>query len=221
MQDLMRHAAVGIDFPLRFGDSLWQELCDSVEEFKSSESFHQQRERFLAAPSEKRDKSFLIRLSPEPGSVWYKVAEHPLMLGMAREYFGGGNPLLGDCDLWHTEPMPEGRERATSQNWHIDMEAQRFPHRIFKAFLYFNDIEEGNGPLELWMAGSSLQENGPIKVCVSAGTMVLVDTGALLHRGGYCETGPRTVGLWYYTNGSGLQVPPLVYNKPQIERATA
>ena len=109
--------------------------------------------------------------------------------------------------------MPDDRERIMSQDWHIDMEAQRFPRRIFKAFLYFNDVGEGNGPLELWMSGSSLQKNGPIKVLVPEGTMVLVDTGALLHRGGYCQTGSRTLALWYYTNGEAMTVPPLHYGK--------
>ena len=211
-QPMFRDGYALIDFRAYFGKDIWDRLCSSVVTFLRSESFESQRQRFLRGDGDGKD--FLIRLSPERGDVqggiWKEVATHPLLTSMAKAYFMGGEPLLADCDLWHTEPMPEGRDRSFSQNWHVDLEAGRMSHRIFKAFLYFNDIDEGNGPIQLWKAGSSLEDNYEMSVTVKAGTMLLVDTGALLHRGGYCTEGPRTVGLWYYTNGTTMRVPPLV-----------
>ena len=208
-QSMDQHGMASINFPEVFGQTAWEQACQEIKEFKASESFAEQKATFLEGTGGHGAKTFLIRLRPDQKTIWGDIATDSRLVGMAREYFMGNQPMLADFDVWHTEPMPDDRERVMSQDWHIDMEAQRFPRRIFKAFLYFNDVREGNGPLELWMSGSSLQKNGPMKICVPEGTMVLVDTGALLHRGGYCQEGSRTLALWYYTNGEAMTVPPL------------
>ncbi len=212
-QSMDQHGMATINFLDVFGRVIWEQACQEIDGFKKSESFAEQKAKFLEGTGKHGEKTFLIRSRPDDGSIITEIAKDPRLVGMAREYFRGNTPALADCDVWHTEPMPDARDRVMSQDWHIDMEAQRFPRRIFKAFLYFNDVGEGNGPLELWMSGSSLQKNGPAKICVPMGTMVLVDTGALLHRGGYCQTGSRTLALWYYTNGEAMTVPPLMVGK--------
>jgi hypothetical protein len=145
-----------------------------------------------------------------------ELAAHPILIESAKAYFNGGSPKLAYHDLWYTMPFSElgtQRPRVASQKWHVDAEADGVPRRIFKAFLYFNDIDEGAGPLEIYVSGASMTPEKHIKVTVPAGTMIFVDTGRFLHRGGYCLENPRLLSLWYYMNASSIQIPPMSTNR--------
>lgn len=215
------------NFPSVFGDDAWKLVQDAYSAFQRSEKFQSQQREFVNNPPsievDNLEKRFLFRLlntlgsdekiNYDAGDPWMQIATNPILLESARAYFLGGQPVLDYHDVWYTMPFSElgsERPRVASQNWHVDGEAQGVPGRIFKAFLYFNDIDEGSGPLEIYVSGASNIGNRHIKVCVPAGTMIFVDTGRFLHRGGYCLERPRMLSLWYYTNGTGFNIPPLI-----------
>jgi len=115
-----------------------------------------------------------------------------------------------------------------SQLWHRDHE----DIRIFKFFLYLNDVDENNGPFE-YVKGSHMggkhhkliPMKGPpfgtrvhdpkiidrfagediIKCTGKAGTIIIADTAGL-HRGGFCKSGERELFMCgFISNGRHRQ----------------
>jgi hypothetical protein len=90
------------------------------------------------------EKTFIFDLLGEhppfdPESVFARFALQPAILGLANAYFGMYTRLRY-YNVWHTfVTQAPARE---SQLWHCD----RDDHRILKAFLYLNDVDEGSGP---------------------------------------------------------------------------
>jgi hypothetical protein len=231
---MKNYGAAVVDFAEAFGLEQWQKLKAAYADFLQSDRYLAQLKNFKENPPapevDNLEKRYLLRLlgglgdAPidlAPDDPWLEFSQHPILQDLARDYFQGGDPALAYFDLWRTEPMAE-RPRVGSQNWHVDYEAGGYPRRIFKAFLYFSDaLDEGAGPLEIRGFTGSSAGGFHSHIFVRAGSMVFIDTGRLVHRGGYCTTQPRSLAVWYFTNASPVTVPPLVL-KPRhkvIERS--
>lgn len=176
-------------------------------------SFRSERSRVTrtAKPYVFNHKHYLgraIRYSDPP----VRLSASRIFLEIANAYFGEAAKLRIPV-LWRVCPVPPGvplPRRCGSQRWHRDQ-----IDRILKLFIYYTDVDEGNGALEYIPNSGPVESkwSGPIpfsearypgddvierlvppdeivKCCGRKGTLVFVDTAGL-HRGGYATTGPR------------------------------
>jgi hypothetical protein len=110
------------------------------------------------------------------------------------------------------------RLETKTRRWHIDME----DHRILKVIIYLNDVDETTGPFQyldrqatqaihqrLNYRSGYLKSQAVARVvpsdqwhsCVGkAGTVILVDTARLIHRGKVPTTGDRYTLFYDYTS---------------------
>lgn len=175
------------------------------------------------------DKNYLIRLldidkyicfdDPLVNSVLKGKLHH-----MAKNYLMQDVKLV-TVDYWLNFPNPNNNSPFASQVWHRDYEDKQ----LLKIFLYFTDVEEGNGPFYyiskthicgehnlkfkatppfgITIPEEKIQENFNTSVIkkfkMKKGEMLLVDTAGI-HKGGHCTLGERFVFTATFTTFAGI-----------------
>jgi hypothetical protein len=148
----------------------------------------------------------------------------PLVLDVANSYLGLWSKLIY-FDMWYTLPL-NTETRILSQRWHRDPEDRR----KVRTFLYFNEVDSGNGAMEYLMGshvGGPFEQIFPWKDPLSMpyppdgeverlippsqrkvlsgppGTVVFCDTAGF-HRGGTTKTRPRILATSAYVTPASL-----------------
>lgn len=127
-----------------------------------------------------------------------------------------------------------GKEAQGSQRWHRDPGVG--DQRIFKMFVYLNDVDESAGPFQY---GKATHQTGPlahlfpiyrlsghypaegeverrvpkeniVSATGKAGTIIFCDTSGF-HRGGYSTGGQRIMATSLYVSAGSLQKPRFKY----------
>ena len=194
---------------------MWDVLAEKVDVWLASSELQAYIDAYKADPPTKEEddyhKYYIARWMPhsfetttyEEDDPFVAAAISPTFLDVLREYFGGRQPRLEYYDVWHTFPMEVGRQRVGSQDWHSDKPGFGKDSRYAKIFLYFADcLHEGAGPMEIW------SKQGPISCYAKRGDLWFVDTGGVLHRGGYSLTEPRTYAVFVYYDPAKTQPKP-------------
>ncbi len=193
----------------------WDELSSFADEWVTSNAIQDYVTHYTANRPDKTiddfEKHYIARLLPhDRKTVTYKASDsflsfalQPTIVNFITKCMDGHQPTLQYYDLWHTFPLEEGRERIGSQGWHKDAEAFGKQSRVIKVFLYFSDcLEMGAGAFEM------ITDEGQLTFYMQRGDMLIADTGAWLHRGGYSTTKSRTYGVWVYNDSERILAKP-------------
>lgn len=144
-------------------------------------------------------------------------------------------------DLWYN--ISRGKEQPVlSQKWHRDGE----DIRLVKVFLYFNDVDNENGPFvyvsgshqkgkygKLWPPKTIIEQmyggvypeqeeidsqisNDDIVTCTGKAGTMIFCDTYGLHRGGHCISGDRIAGNWVYTTPASFCGNVTRYEKPDL-----
>ena len=182
-------------------------------------------------PHDRKAKSFIQRLvdddykfdNAKSAITKYCLNEE---VAIACAKYLGMVPKLTSFKIWRSHQI-EATERTASQNWHRDYNE----YQMIRVFLYFNDVNTGNGAGE-YVTGTHYLGDSYNKLLYSedgvsrystekqvtnefeanrlfvaeglAGTMYFVDTAGL-HRGGYHPVpGERRVSLTTFSTAADL-----------------
>lgn len=144
-------------------------------------------------------------------------------------------------DLWYN--ISRGQEQPVlSQKWHRDGEDVS----LVKIFLYFNDVDNENGPFvyvsgshqkgkygKLWPPKTIIEQkyggvypeleeidtqisNNDIVTCTGKAGTMIFCDTYGLHRGGHCISGDRIAGNWVYTTPASFCGNVTRYEKPDL-----
>jgi hypothetical protein len=209
----------------RYAGPLWDEIACFVDDWVASDKVANYVASYTAERPERAvddlEKRYIARFLPhdreivtlDSDDIFLGFALQPNLIKFITNCMGGHQPTLHYYDIWHTFPLEGDRDRIGSQGWHRDAEAFGKPNRVIKVFLYLSDcLEVGAGPFEM------VGEAGPVSFSMRRGDLLIADTGAWLHRGGYSTTLPRTYVVWVYTDSDEILTKPR-YNLTDEARA--
>ena len=197
-------------------------LRSFARNFAQSETVQRANECFDKGINRGELKEFLCKFRPQALNpitdprpddlVWWFGKQRPVTepichaLGKTKIYYWWS-------DLWYVMPNGVSRQRAWSQSWHRDPEADT----VVKVMLYVTDVDAASGPLQYVQRSHAgkyvdlcLPKRYPdrdiaplidpadiVTFECKADTVVFVNTSGL-HRGGYTISKPRLSGVWTY-----------------------
>lgn len=176
-------------------------------------------------------------LSHESLREFYAYSTSNLFTDIARYYFQE-EPLLIDMQLIVSPESRGGNnlDYSGSQLWHSDFDDSK----ILKFFLYLEDVDKEQGPLELlnridshkiiqksnyrWDSKSSHDDNLIDKsykfesMTVKQGSIVVADTANCFHRGSRDVEGRRSAMVVTYVTRTSFRYPPYHWLLPKLFR---
>ncbi|MFO0718735.1 MAG: phytanoyl-CoA dioxygenase family protein [Candidatus Paceibacterota bacterium] len=147
------------------------------------------------------------------------------ILDIVNEYMGMWS-ILKQYDLAMTIPVSSGTDAVQSQRWHRDPQEKK----IFKMFIYLNDVGDDAGPFfyivqsnhegiygklfpqktpeGIYMKEEELKEKIPTenikKMTGKAGTVIFCDTSGI-HKGGYATKNERLMFTSFFSSTSYIE----------------
>jgi hypothetical protein len=221
-EDLVRDGISITHMDELFPGSDWLHVLTTYGRSRQKESFQNKVKTYWREMWDV--KKFLIDFT----NPFLHFALQDRVLGIANCYLGM-YAKLHSISLSETIPVTPGTPPIQSQQWHRDIGNKKYP----KVFIYFNDIEEEDGPF-IYLKGS--QPGGPwnklfpqinpyapmrgrvsdadiaaavpkdaILHCMGkTGTIIFADTTGL-HKGGYSIRNPRFASIMTFYSKASLE----------------
>ena len=191
----------------------------------------ERNQRLLTQQDNAVSDDYLVKLYPpsptlELDNPLLRFGLHPTVLNIVNSYFGLWSKLIY-TDVWCQLKFDQKR-RIGSQRWHRDPEDQQ----IVKLYLYFSDVDDGNGAMEYisrssnrlaegcediarWRAAGGthyppsedLERRIPrlrwVTTAGKRGTLVFCDTTGF-HRGNIANKSSRIAATWTFVTPASL-----------------
>lgn len=237
LNELKENGFVMVPAEKALGTAQWQAYTTAVKIFLQSPAVQQHKAAYYTAgktegnvTDKQFNKTFII-MGTHAYTDFYATTplkdfkDNPFLKPVINNYYGQQTKAIY-ADYWYTLKTHNPGKDVYSQAWHCDPEGDR----IIKVFIYFNDVNEGNGALQ-YIKGTQrggkncgplkgiarhtshypteafVAQNFPEKDIVYAtapkGTIVICDTRGL-HRGGKCLDGERIMAVLEFMDSGSM-----------------